>query len=854
MGIQCPKCQHENPDDTLYCGKCGTLLRSVRGTDPTDAGPDPRSGRPSGDIPDLTETLETPKEELTTGSTFAERYQIIEELGKGGMGRVYKAHDTKIREKIALKLIKPEIAKDKKTIERFGNELRLARKIRHKNVCGMFDLGEEKGTHYITMEFVPGEDLRSSIRRFGQLPIGKSISIANQICEGLAEAHRLGVVHRDLKSSNIMIDKEGNVRIMDFGIARSLEAKGITDAGVMIGTPEYMSPEQVEGKEVDQQSDIYSLGIILYEMVTGRLPFEGDTPFTIGMKHKGEIPQNPKEFNSQISDDLNRLILRCLEKDKETRYQSAGEVRAGLEGIEKGVPTAEREISERKPLTSKEITVTFRLKKFFVPTLIVASIVIASIVIWRIFLQKKPTSLPPAQHSIAVLPFADGSPLKDQEYICDGMTDEIIAKLSTLKNWKVISRSSVMHYKNTNKDINQIGQELGVLTILEGSVRREDDQIRVMAQLVNVEDRFQLWSDTYEQKLESVFAIQSAIAEEITKALKTTLSPADEERLQMQPTENLESYNLYLQGRFLWNKRTPNDLKKSIEFYEKAIEKDPDFALAFAGIADSYINLGDLEALPSMAAYPNAKKALYKALELNNSLGEAHCSLAWVLYVFEWDFESAENEFKRAIELKPNYATAHQWYAQYLAAMGRFEEAYKEIDKALELDPISLIISNAKGQILFFEGRYEDSIEQLKLTLEIDDRFLVSFLFLGLNYIAKGMYQEAFDITQKALSFYEGYSPLLANSIVIYALSGQREKAQEMFDDLIAETSKKYISSFIKAAVYSNLGEKDKAFEWLEKAYEEKAIPLDFLKYMPWSDDFRSDSRYKALLKKTNLE
>jgi serine/threonine protein kinase len=835
MGIKCPKCQHENPEDTLYCGKCGTQL-------------------PSPEKVEVTETLETPKEELTTGSTFAERYQIIEELGKGGMGRVYKAHDTKIKEKIALKLIKPEIAKDKKTIERFGNELRLARKIRHKNVCGMFDLGEEKGTHYITMEFVPGEDLRSSIRRFGQLPIGKSISIATQICEGLAEAHRLGVVHRDLKSSNIMIDKEGNVRIMDFGIARSLEAKGITGAGVMIGTPEYMSPEQVEGKEVDQRSDVYSLGVILYEMVTGRLPFEGDTPLTIGMKHKGEIPQNPKELNSQISDDLNRLILRCLEKDRETRYQSAGEVRAGLEGIERGVPTAERVISERKPLTSKEITVTFRLKKFFVPILVVVSVVIVAIVIWQVFLQKKPTSLPPAQHSIAVLPFADGSPLKDQEYLCDGMTDEIIAKLSTLKSWKVISRSSVMHYKNTNKNINQIGQELGVLTILEGSVRREGDQIRVMAQLVNVEDRFQLWSNTYEQKLESVFAIQSAIAEEITKALKTTLSPTDEERLQMQPTENLEAYNLYLQGRFLWNKRTPADLKKSIEFYEKAIEKDPDFALAYAGIADSYINLSDFLVLPPIAAFPNAKKALYKALEINNSLGEAHCSLAYVFYAFDWDFKSAENEFKRAIELNPNYATAHQWYGQYLAAMGRFEEAYKEIDKALELDPLSLIIRYAKGETLYFEGRYEDSIEQLKMTLEIDDRFLVSLMCLGWNYMAKGMYQEAFDITQKALSFYEGNIIFLLNNISIYALSGQREKAKEMFDDLISETSKIYVPSSIKAAAYYFFGDKDKAFEWLERACDEKDTAPAYLKYGPQIDVFRSDPRFKALLKKMNLE
>jgi serine/threonine-protein kinase len=835
MARKCPQCDSENTDTARFCSSCAAPLPDV-------------------DEVVHTKTLETPTEDLTSGSTFAGRYQIIEELGKGGMGKVYKVLDKETNEKVALKLIKPEIASDEKTIERFRNELTTARKISQKNICRMYDLNKEEGNYYITMEFVPGEDLKSFIRRSGQLAVGTAIRIVKQVCEGLTEAHRLGIVHRDLKPSNIMIDKEGNVRIMDFGIARSLKAKGITGAGVMIGTPEYMSPEQVEGKEVDQRSDIYSLGVILYEMMTGRLPFQGDTPFTIGMKHKGETPQNPKELNTHISDDLDRVIMRCLEKDKEKRHQSAGEVRSELESIEKGIPTTERIVTERKPITSREITVTFGLKKILVPALAVAAIVIAAVFIWQFFLQKKPASLPPEQHSIAVLPFADGSPLKDQQYLCDGMTDEIIAKLSTLKSWKVISRSSVMQYKNTNKDINQIGQELGVSTILEGSIRREDDQIRVMTQLVNVEDRFQLWSQTYEQKIESVFAIQSAIAEEITKALKTALSPADEKRMQMNPTDNLEAYNLYLQGRFLWNKRTATDMKKSIEFYEEAIEKDPEFALAYAGLADTYINLYEWNVLPSMTSYTNAKKALNKALDLNDSLGEAHCSFAYVLYIFEWDYEPAEKEFKRAIELNPNYATAHQWYGEYLAAMGRFEEAYQEFDKALELDPLSLIISAIKGQILYFEGRYDDSIKQLELTFEMDDKYFPTLLFLAWNYIKKEMYQEAIDITQKLSSLYEdSILPLLTN-IEIHAFSGQMEKAKKIFDDLLQQTPAKYITPQNKATVYSLFGEKDKAFEWLEKAYNERSLPPNFVIYGYWYDSIRSDPRYKALLKKMNLE
>jgi serine/threonine-protein kinase len=359
MGQKCPKCHSDSPDTSTFCADCGTKLPSQEEA-----------------LAAATKTLETPVEELTRGALFAGRYEIIEELGKGGMGRVYRVEDTQIKQEMALKLIKPEIAAEKKVIERFKNELKTARDIRHKNVCGMFDLGEEKGSYYITMEYVPGGDLKRLIRRTKRLDTGTAISIAKQVCEGLTEAHGLGIIHRDLKPNNIMLDDEGRARIMDFGIARSLKEKGITGAGVMIGTPEYMSPEQVEGKEIDQRSDIYSLGVILYEMVTGQVPFEGDTPFTIGVKHKSERPKNPKELNDQIPDDLNSAILKCLEKDKEKRYKSAEELRSELSNIEAGIPTTERKIPRKKPLTSREITVTFGMKKLFVPALIFIGIVI----------------------------------------------------------------------------------------------------------------------------------------------------------------------------------------------------------------------------------------------------------------------------------------------------------------------------------------------------------------------------------------------------------------------------------------------------------------------------------------------
>jgi len=446
--MKCPECNFDNPEETKFCGECAAPLH------------------PSEEISaHVTETLETPKEELTTGSTFARRYQIIEELGKGGMGKVYKAQDTDLKEKVAIKLLKPEIAGDKKTIERFRNELKFARKIRHKNVCQMYDLNKEEGAHYITMEYVAGEDLKSMIRMMGQLSSGKTIFIAKQVCEGLIEAHRLGVVHRDLKPQNIMIDKDGNTRIMDFGIARSLKTKGITAAGVMIGTPEYMSPEQVEGKEVDQRSDIYSLGVILYEMVTGRVPFEGDTPFTIGMKHKGEEPKDPKEFNTQLPEDLNLVILRCLEKDKEKRYQSAGEVRAELTRIEKGIPTTEIEIPKRKPITSREITVTFGLKKLFIPAIVVIALLIAAVIIWKLIPQKEAVLAPKIENSIAVISFENQTGDKAFDYLQKAIPNLLITSLEQTGNLYVVTwermrdileqigekdAGSFEHFKNTD--------------------------------------------------------------------------------------------------------------------------------------------------------------------------------------------------------------------------------------------------------------------------------------------------------------------------------------------------------------------------------------------------------------------
>jgi len=529
--IKCSKCQFENPEGTRFCGNCATPL------------PQPK------DIDLSTVTLQTPAKELARGALFAKRYEVIEELGEGGMGRVYRVLDKKINEEVALKLIRPEIASHRKTIDRFGNELKMARKISHKNICCMYHLSEETGTHYITMEYIPGEDLKSIIKMTKQLSVGSALSIAKQVCEGLAEAHRLGVVHRDLKPSNIMIDREGNARIMDFGIARSLEVKGITGAGAMIGTPQYMSPEQVEGKKADQRSDIYSLGVILYEMMTGRVPFEGDTSLSIALKHKTEAPRDPRQFNAQIPEHLSRLILKCMEKDKEKRYQGADELLSELEKVEKGIPTTEKVLPQRKPLIEKIIKFGWKKSILYGGGF---TVLLVLIIMGGIFLF---TERQEAIDSIAVLPLENTSGDPGQEYFADGMTEALISELTKISALRrVISRTSVMQYKGARKSMPEIARELNVDAVVEGSVLLVGEKVRITAQLIEAAADRNLWADSYERDLSNILALQRDLARTIVQEIKIVLTPEEVTRLERSPLVNPEAYSLYLKGRFFWKK------------------------------------------------------------------------------------------------------------------------------------------------------------------------------------------------------------------------------------------------------------------------------------------------------------
>ncbi|NIM91163.1 MAG: protein kinase [Candidatus Aminicenantes bacterium] len=820
MGIKCPQCHHENPPDTVFCGKCGTQFEP----------PEDMTNSP-------TKTLEAPKEELTTGSTFAGRYQIIEELGKGGMGKVYKVLDKDINEKVALKLLKPEIASDEKTIERFRNELKLARKVSHKNVCRMFDLGKEKGTHFITMEFVPGEDLKSSITRMGPVTVGKTIAVAKQVCEGLAEAHRLGVVHRDLKPQNIMVDQEGNVRIMDFGIARSVRGKGITGASVMIGTPEYMSPEQVEGKDTDQRSDIYSLGVILYEMLTGRVPFEGDTPFTIGVKHKSELPQDPQELNAQLPEDLSKVILKCLEKDKDSRYKSAGEVRSELERIEKGLPTTERFVPQKRPITSREITVTFGLKKLLIPALAVILLAVIAVVILLVLPRKAPV-----EHSVAVISFENQTGERSYDYLQKAIPNLLITSLEQSRNIRVVTWER-MHdlLEQMGKGKVEIidpdlGFELcrrnGIEAIVLGSFVKAGEMFATDVKVLDATTKSLLKSTSSRGRgVDSILERQiDELSREVSKGIGLPSRAVEEAEMRIADvtTTSMEAYDNFLKGKEAYLKFYHEEAKKH---FEKAVELDPQFAAAYLYLGNVYAELQSRDAQEE--ALKKAEEYSGKATEKERLFIEAQYA-----YIVERDSEKRLHILKELVEKYPKEKEAHFELGLVYQFRDLFEEALEEYNKALELDPDWGYLLNSIAYTYSDMGNYEKAIEYFQKYIAISPGDANPIDSLAEQYFRMGRLDEAIANYKKTIEikpdFGAGYR--IAYMCALKEDYAESMKWLEQFISSVPAAGKKAEGFLWIGVFHFLLGKKESAFsnllraeKWAEEAGDwPRKVALDY--------------------------
>jgi serine/threonine protein kinase len=788
---------------------------------------------------------------------FAGRYEILEELGGGGMGKVYRVYDRKLEEEVALKLIRPEIAADRKAIERFRNEIKIARKITHKNVCRMHDLGEAEGTSFITMEYVPGEDLRSVIHRMKALTIGTSTSIARQIAEGLSEAHRLGIVHRDLKPGNIMIDKEGNAKIMDFGIARLLLGKGLTGEGAVIGTPEYMSPEQVEGREADVRSDIYSLGIILFEMIVGSPPFEGETPFSIANKHKTEPPPIPKKILPHIPDGLNDLILRCLEKDKASRYQAAEELVADLEAVEQALPPTDRALTRAKTKirTSREITVKVTPRKLIIPAAAIVVLAVAIIMALKIL---KPHA--GVIDSIAILPLEDLSKDASESYFVDGMHDALITELSKVRSLNVIGRRNVLRYKEEKKSISEIARELKVAAVIEGSVVRASGRIRITLELIDGRTEKRVWGPyQFDRTDTDILALYGEVALKIAREINAQVSAKDIENISRSRKINPEAYRLYLQAQSITSNTSDrpgslSDFLKAIDLLQRSVEIDPQFALGYAALSSVIGGLGASGNIPREEAIKRAQDAAQKALSLDDSLADAHDALGNLKFNYEWDLAGAEKEYQRALDLGPTATTPS--IQGYLTLTGRADEAVAILEKEFESNPlyppyVALCFT------LFYARRYDESIAAGKKAIELNLAVMQARYSLLFPLALKGMCAEAMAELKNFLSSLSSEPAALSNPNVlemmgyVYAQCGDRKKAEEMIASIKQSPD---FDPALLSMIYASLGENELAIDALERSFEQRSPRMLWLKVEPCWDPLRDDPRYVALLKKVGFE
>jgi TolB-like protein/predicted Ser/Thr protein kinase len=822
MARKCPRCNADNPETATFCADCGTKI-----TSPKDIG--------------VTKTLITPTERLQKGSTIAGKYRILEELGRGGMGVVYKAEDTKLKRTVALKFLPPELTHISEVKDRFMREAQAAAALDHPNICTVYEFDEAEEKTFISMAYVEGQSLRKKLES-GPLELDEALRIATQVAEGLQIAHKKGIVHRDIKSPNIMVDDRNQAKIMDFGLARMTGGTLITQEGTAMGTIAYMSPEQAQGEEVDHRTDIWSFGVVLYEMLTGELPFKGEHDQAVVYSILNEKPKPLAELRSEIPVSIGQVVDKALEKNPDERYQQIDELLDDLKSISAGIVPEEIKARLRKEKLRKR-------KRAILFAGAVGLTVLALVLALTLF-----TGPAEAIESIAVLPLDNLTGDEEQQYVVDGVTDQLIGQLQQISGLKrVISRTSVMRYRETEKSLSDIARELNVDAIVEGTVFQVGDSIRVRFQLTDaLPEEQNLWSDTYERPMRDVLMMYSEVAQEIAREIKIGLTQQEETRFANVRQVNPESYDAYLKGLPHLDKLTPEALKIALQYFQLALEIDPNNALAHVGVANVWVYRYQAGWVPRQEAIYLITTPLEKALELDKTLAEAHAMLAAYRCFTEWDWEGAEKEFQQALRLNPNHSFAHRVYSNLLCIMGRTEEALPHIELALELDPLNPLCYLFYGIVLEYHHRYDDAIVANRTALEIEPNLGMALGGLAAALWAKGRYDEALAIYRKLSADDAELTMALEDGFKKAGHKGAARAVADLSAERYGKPGKSERAAWIISGTYQQAGDYDLAMDWLEKAYEDHDPGMPYIGGRS-DHPLRSDPRFQELLRKMNL-
>ncbi len=777
-------------------------------------------------------------------------YRLLERIGAGGMGEVYRARDERLDRDAAIKILPPSVRDDQRARDRLLEEARSASQLNHSHICTIYEVNEEDGIAFIAMEYVAGRSLRAIIPPNG-LPTEQVVRYGTQIADALAHAHQRRIVHRDLKPANVTVTPEGSAKVLDFGLAtrlrtEELEAATVSqvtlgESGSVAGTLPYMAPEQLRGDPADARSDIWALGVLLYEMASGNRPFSGRSGFELT---SAILRDPPPPLPDHVPAGLVAVVRKCILKDPGARYQTAGEVQSALETLES---TAVSRPAPPKARSSAGLRMA-PLTWVFVG-LAALLVVLFSLNIGGLRERLVHRSTAPAIRSLAVLPLANLSGDPSQEFFADGMTAELIREASKIAQLRVVSLTSVMSYKGRHTPLPQIARDLRVNALLEGSVARSGNQVRIAVRLYDGASERELWSGTFDRNLNDVLALEDEVGHAIAVQIRLKMAPSPGTRASINP----EAYDLYLKGRYSLDQGSEDELKLAFVYFRQGIEKDPQYAPLYAGLADAYARLPFYVGTRPGEAFPEAKEAAAKALQLEPTLAEAHASMAYVMNYYDWDRSGAEQEFKHALELNPNDAATYHAYGRFLASMGRIDEARAELNRAQELDPLSLGIQSNVGMVSYFARQYEVALHQLQKVLELDPKFPVPYWGIGMCYEQLRKYPEAVAQFQKGIELSGRGANGIASLAHAYGLAGQRAEAEKILVELTDRSKTVFVSSYQFAVIYLGLGQNERAIAALEEAYRERSTLLGYLKMDPRFDPIRSDPRFHSLLSRIHL-